>query len=65
MAHSGSTDTNGLAALSRMQEPPPGSRLDHFPDHEVHEFYQGFVRVLHRRSRSVENSISVFACKLC
>ena len=50
MTHSSSTDINGFAAQSGMQEPPPGSRLDHFPDPEVHEFYRGFVHDLHRRS---------------
>jgi len=41
---------DGLAALCGMQEPPPGSRLNHFPDLEVHEAYRGFVHDLRRRS---------------
>ena len=53
MKHSGSADINGLAAPDGMHEPRPSSRLNHFPDPEVHEFYRGFVHDLHRRSLSV------------
>ena len=30
--------------------PPPDSRLNHFPNPEIHEAYRGFVRNLNRRS---------------
>ena len=37
---------NGFAAPNRMQEPPPGSRLNHISDPEVHEAYRGCVHDL-------------------
>ena len=59
MKHSGPADINGFAAPDGMQEPRPSSRLDHFPDLEVHEAYRGFVHDSHRRSLSVKKILSV------
>jgi len=41
---------DGFAAPGGMQEPPPGFRLNHVPDPEVHEAYRESVHDLHRRS---------------
>ena len=59
MAHSCSADIDWFAVLSGMQEPVPGSRINHFPDPEVHELYRGFVHDLNRRSCSFEKILSV------
>ena len=43
----GHMDPTFLQSPSGMQEPPPDSRLNHFPDPQVHEAYRGFVHDLH------------------
>ena len=50
MVHSCFDDLNGFTTPSGMQEPPPDSRLNHFPDAEVDQAYRGFVHDFHRRS---------------